>query len=476
MTDPQHIRQLIDEKRYAEAAKLAREAHAQSPDNWVYPYWIGIATRYDGRPAEAEPWLLRAAQTSNDAGAHAAVAYIGKLLGRRDRAVHYARAIELAPADPNLRANYAEALIEAGQVAEAEREARAGLTLAPHHAACTAALGKGLAAQRRAEEALALLEAEFEASRDSDVGWILADIYLRTGRYDRGFALYELRRQPRKLVSGHVPPPSLSKPEWTGDDLAGRKLLIVAEQGLGDTLQAMRYAAALSSRGAQVSAVVPPALHRLLAAQAFLNTVYRTGDPIPRGAYDCWVFAMSLPLRFGTPYVHLGPYISVTSLAPLGGERVRVRGKVSVGVCWAGSNENPNDVLRSIAPERLAPLAEVPGVQLHSLQYGVEASALPAFILPPPRAITDLADTAASIARMDLVITVDSAPAHLAGGMGRAVWMLNRWYGDWRWGDKGETTHWYPTLRILRQPRAGDWDSLIAEAQMRLRSRPPAIS
>ena len=484
MTTPEQIKKLIDEKRYAEAESQAREAYARSQSNWVYAYWIGIAALLDGRPAEAEPWLRRAAETSTDAGPHAALGYLGKLLGRPGRAAHYRRAAELSPDDPNIRANYAEALFEAGQAAAAESQARAGLTRVPHHVACTAAMGKALMAQGRVDEALALLEQHFKASNDPDIGWILADVYLRTGRYQEGFTLYELRRRPRNLAPGYVVPQKLSNPEWTGDDLAGRRLLIVSEQGLGDTIQVMRYAAAMAARGHHISAVVPSALERLLASQAYLKNVYLLDAGIPRADYDCWVYAMSLPLRLGTPHVDVGPYIHLqTPLAPPRGQRrrpgsgsgpgVRVRGNntLRIGVCWAGSTKNPSDALRSIAPERLAPLAQVPGVQLFSLQHGIEPSALPPFIAPPPRAIADLADTAELIAQMDLVITIDSAPAHLAGAMGREVWMLNRWHGDWRWGDSGETTHWYPTMRILRPPRAGDWDSVIAEAANRLRSK-----
>ena len=256
----------------------------------------------------------------------------------------------------------------------------------------------------------------------------------------------------------------MKHPEWQGDALAGRRLLVVCEQGLGDNLFALRYAARLAARGESVAVVAPAALRRLLAAQPFLRQVFQLDQPIPRRDYDCWCFAMSLPRLLGEDgsAPAQAPYLACAEPpAP-------VRG---IAVCWAGSPQNPNDVLRSIEPSLLAPLAEVPGVALVSCQHGAER--LPAFIQPPPRPIGDLADSAAVLAGADLLISVDSAPAHLAAAMGKEVWMLARWFGDWRWGDAGEASYWYPSLRVLRQPRAGDWQSVIGEARSRLARRGP---
>jgi hypothetical protein len=378
---------------------------------------------------------------------------------------HYRKAIELSPNDPDLRANCAEALLETGEVDAARHELRAGLEAAPGHTLCTLALARTFVAQGAVIEAIALLERCAPQSHDRDVRWLLADCYLRAGRYREGFEAYEARRQPSTRLA-HVAQPKLSKPEWKGDPLAGRRLLVLHEQGLGDTLQSMRYAAALAASGERVSAVVVPALQRLLAAQPFLEKVYLTGEPIPRDAYDCWCLVMSLPRllgedgsgKFAKPSYLSAPPDDTMSFDK-GSPRLRV------GVCWAGSSVNPNDALRSIPPERFSSLSEIPGIQLVSCQHGIEPSALPSFIHASSRPIADLADTAALVAQLDLLISVDSAPAHLAAAMGREVWLLARWNGDWRWGDSGATTHWYPTMRLLRQPRAGDWSSVIDETK-----------
>ncbi len=470
------VQDLLQEGRFRQALALAQQEYEASGDDSACAYWIGVAYAKCNRMREAEPWLKRAlAANPFDARAHAALAFVGKALGYGPaRVTHYRRAIELAPNDPDLRANCAEALLEGGEIEAARRELRAGLMAAPGHTLCTLALARTLVAGGAMGEAIDLLERCAARSTERDVRWLLADCYLRAGRYREGFDAYEVRRQ-RSSRLAHVAEPKLSKPEWKGEPLAGRRLLVLHEQGLGDTIQSLRYAATLAAQGVKVSAVVVPALQRLLVAQPFLEKVYLTGEPIPRNSYDCWCLVMSLPRLLGEDGSGKFAKQSYLRAPPRDISFERAGSHLHVGLCWSGSAANPNDTLRSIPPERFAPLAEIAGVRLVSCQYGAEPSALPAFIRPPSRPIVDLADTAALIVQLDLLVSVDSAPAHLAAAMGREVWLLARWNGDWRWGDSGSTTHWYPAMRLLRQPGAGDWGSVIERAKIRLeeRERPP---
>jgi len=467
------VRALLDSRRFAEALAEARRVCEASGADPAYACWIGRAAAYAGQLHGAQQWLELAVQANaEDAKAHVALGQLQRRLGRLEVALaHLHRAIVLRPGSASLRAYYCGALLASGDPAAAEREARAGLQSWPNESLLVGPLASALLAQNRSADAIELLEGQAQRVSDRDFRLELADNYLRAGKYREGFDAYEARRQQsRILAQWYVPDPPLYQPEWKGGALGGRRVLLVHEQGFGDTLMALRYAAVLSATGKEVSIAVPQALERLLRAQRYLRRVYGDGEPIPRAAYDCWCHVMSLPRLLGedgSGGMARIPYISWKDEASLPDSPAQLR----VGVCWAGSGAYRDDGLRSLSARQLAPLAKIPGVRLVCCQYGVAPTALPPRVEAPLRPIADLADTAALIAQLDLLISVDTAPAHLAGAMGWEVWLLNRWFGDWRWGDSGAATHWYPTMRILRQPRAGDWESVIAEAGRLLAER-----
>lgn len=473
LADAPDVRNLIDKGHAGDAFDAARRICAARNGDPAFAYWIGVAAAFAGRPAQAEPWLVLAIEANEkDFRAHAALAYISKPLGRlQQRVQHYRRAIELSPKDASLRINCSEALLETGQPESAMQEARAALALSPADSHGTAALARALQAAGQGDEAIRLLNEALKTSDDRDLRMCLADTYLRQGRCREGFEAYEARRRPGRHASfAYVKDPGLSRPEWRGDALAGRRLLVVSEQGLGDNLFAMRYATVLAARGDHVSVVIAEPMRRLLAGQSYLRKVYVLGAPIPRADYDCWCFALSLPARLGEDGT-AQPWNRDPYLAAVDDGTMRVDappGTLKVGLSWAGSTINPNDALRSIDPQRFVPLAEVPGVKLYSCQHGIADTALPEFLRPSPRPLSDLADTSAFLTQLDLLISIDSAPAHLAAAMGRETWMLARWFGDWRWGESGSESHWYPAIRILRQPRAGDWDGVLEEAKKML--------
>ena len=241
---------------------------------------------------------------------------------------------------------------------------------------------------------------------------------------------------------------------WTGGDVRGKTVLLHAEQGLGDTLQFVRYAPAVAALGARVVLAVQPSLVRLLQGTPGADAVVPVDGTLP--AFDVYLPLLSLPRVLGTVVESIPPplpYRVPRRLAP--DERLQV------GLAWAG---NPGFVLdrkRSVPAERLTPLAGVAGVMFHSLQLG--GAGVPGIVFASTLdGIRDMADTAERIAGLDLVIAVDTAVAHLAATMNTPVWLLSRFRGCWRWLRGREDSPWYPSLRVLRQTRPEDWEGVIA--------------
>jgi hypothetical protein len=255
---------------------------------------------------------------------------------------------------------------------------------------------------------------------------------------------------------------------WRGESLGGKTILLHAEQGFGDSLMLLRYAPLVAARGGRVVVEVPRALERLAARLAGgPYTLVAAGQPLP--AFDLHCPLMSLPLAFGTTPETIPAAVPYFSAAPDAIARWRARlataAGMKIGIVWAGNPVHLNDASRSIALDRLASLFELPETQWYSLQVGERASDLAK--LPAGRItdlapdLTDFAETAAAISALDLVISVDTAVAHLAGALGHAVWILLPFDPDWRWLLERGDSPWYPTARLFRQPKRGDWDSVV---------------
>jgi hypothetical protein len=267
-------------------------------------------------------------------------------------------------------------------------------------------------------------------------------------------------------------PRPFAAPLWHGDRLHGKTILLHAEQGFGDSLMLLRYAPLVAAGGGRVVIEVPRALERLAARLAGgPYTVVAAGQPLP--AFDTHCPLMSLPIAFGTTPETIPASIPYFTAAPDAAARWRARlatgAGMKIGIVWAGNPAHLNDASRSIALDRLGPLFELPGTQWYSLQVGERAAELAK--LPPGRItdlaadLTDFADSAAAISALDLVISVDTAVAHLAGALGRPVWILLPFDPDWRWLlDRGDSP-WYPAARLVRQLAPGDWDDVIARVR-----------
>jgi tetratricopeptide (TPR) repeat protein len=303
-----------------------------------------------------------------------------------------------------------------------------------------------------------------------------AALKLLLGDLPGGFALYEWRwRMSARQASLQRSARNDSRALWLGDsDITGKTILIYLEQGLGDVIQFCRYATLAANAGARVIVEVQPTLATLMASLPGVSRVISDQEPLPDHDLRCPM--MSLPLAFRTtmdtipasvPYLRADPGRGADWRDRLSG----LRGH-RIGLVWgAGTRLGDSELValeqrKSVALQTLAPLAGVTGCEFVSIQLG-PASAQAAS--PPPgmtlhdftKDVTDFADTAALMENLDLVISVCTSTAHLAGALGRPVWLLNRFDTDWRWFLDRDESPWYPTMRIFRQPRPGDWASVI---------------
>lgn len=443
-----------------------------------------LALHRDGNPAAATALLREAAILAPDSveiSANLAVFYEEE--GSFSAAIAaYRQALTLRPGDPVLRralhlvrsrADLARRLLAEGvalseqdQLAEAEVCFTKVLRMAPRSVVARGNLGALHLRRGAVAEALETFEHAVQLvgiSEDSDrVRTNAATAQLLLGDFARGWPAFETRWR----LSGYRQTiESITVPRWTGgEDISGKRLLLLAEQGFGDTIQFVRYASLAAARGARVVLLVPPTLVRLLAP---LGEVHALGDPLPAADFFCPM--LSLPLAFGTtlasvpaeiPYLFGDPTPWRARLAALPGRRV--------GLAWAGGVHQEEagapamDRRRSLPLAALQPLAAVAGVSLVSLQMGRKPAATGLQLHDWTAEITDFADTAGLVAGLDLVISVDTAVAHLAGALGRPVWLLNRFDTCWRWLQNREDSPWYPSLRQFRQVVPGDWSSVIA--------------
>ncbi len=260
----------------------------------------------------------------------------------------------------------------------------------------------------------------------------------------------------------------LAQPEWDGGPFPGRTLLLHAEQGLGDTLQFIRYAPLVRGLGGRVVVECQKPLAHLLGSVAGIDALVPEGNPLP--PFDLHTPLLSLPHLLGTTAATVPAAVPYLSPDPGAVEvwRHRVgRGEeLKVGLVWAGSPGHENDRNRSIPLKRLRPLLDVPSMRFFALQVcersrDIEALWLQGSIGDISPDLDDLADTAAALSVLDLLISVDTAPAHLAGALGRPVWLLLPFAPDWRWMMDREDSPWYPTMRLFRQPTQSDWLSAI---------------
>jgi len=265
----------------------------------------------------------------------------------------------------------------------------------------------------------------------------------------------------------NAPMRSFSQPLWNGEPMPGGTILLHAEQGFGDTLLAARYAPLVAGRCKAVVLACQPQLRRLLGGAE---------EPLPR--FDAHLPLMSLPRVFGTTLESVpwrGPYIRPTTNTLISSPGP------NIGLVWAGEPRQGDDRKRSVTLAMLAPLKDTPGATFYSLQKGAgaaQASSPPEgmrFVDLSPQ-IRDFTDTASFIAQLDLVVTVDTSVANLAGAMGAPTWVLLSTVPDWRYHLERDTTPWYPTMRLFRQATDGDWAGVVERVAQALRAFSPSAA
>lgn len=313
----------------------------------------------------------------------------------------------------------------------------------------------------------------------------LATALLITGQYIEGWQEYEWRSQLPWLKASRLP--CSEHTLWqSGINIKNKTLFLLPEQGYGDNIQFVRYAALAAAQGARVILGCPKDLSRLFTPVEGVHRIITDGDTMP--LFDYHSYLPSLPALFNTtletipaniPYLTADPQL-VTAWA----KQLSARKKLRVGLTWAGAGEKgpkenlsgPIDKRRSLHLSQLAPLATLENIEFYSLQKGMPAQQVSEMqekfpLIDYTEKINDFADTAALIENLDLIITVDTAVAHLAGAMGKPTWMLCRFDGCWRWLEGRQDSPWYPTLRIFRQNTPDKWEDVIAEIVFELKKQ-----
>lgn len=383
------------------------------------------------------------------------------------------RAIALEPAAAQAHNKRGGALYEFQRLDEALGSFDQAIALDPDLAQAHLNRAIVLNQQRRLGEAMASFDRALAlAPNDAEAHFHQAMCRLALGEAAEGWRQYEWRWRTRQFEAARR---DFAMPLWLGGErLRGRTILVHAEQGLGDALQFCRYAPVLADLGARVVVEVYPALARLMQRLRGVEAVVARGGPLP--ACDLHVPMMSLPLALGAgAHDHAEPYLSPDpDDAARWARRLDGVDGLRVGLCWAGGARPDQpiahaiDLRRSLPLTAFRPLAGLPGVRLISLQKGppaAEASVTADWpsgpILDPTADLGDFADTAALVANLDLVIACDTSTAHLAGALGKPVWILNRFDGCWRWGVGRDDTPWYPSARLFAQTTPGDWAGVM---------------
>lgn len=467
----------------AEAVEVLRRAVRKAPSDGVLRVFLGEALKTSNRPDEAIHQMEEGLRLLP--GNHRVVVNLAMLLiqqGRQEEGLGLLkRAYQMAPGDPIIQTNLMATLVQGGDPGEALAFAREFTRFAEippyvtralkHHmlAAALAGVGDLEGAMCEFQHAAQL------APDDGDAHHSMALIYLTQGQWREGFGLIHHRRRTRETQALGLPVWALR--EWTGqEDLTGHRVYVACEQGAGDVIQMARFIPELTRRGARVVVGCNPELVELL------RTLEGVSEVVPKErevAHDLAVMTGDLPARMGITHgptleqqMAGVPYLTARSdrvshwrekLTRLSGG-----GKRLVGVCWTGNPKQKVNPRRALREEDLKQLiAPIPGVAFVSVQKVLRpGERVPRGVIDPMSEVGDFADTAALLSALDRVITTDTSTAHLAGALGLTARVLvHSPLPHWTWGLSGETCPWYPTLRVLRQVKTGDWNDPIQQVR-----------
>lgn len=429
-----------------DAAGLYRAILAGQPRHAEALHLLGVVHDAQGEPGRAASLIEAALRVRESAAFHCNLAMVLGHLGRHQEAVVAAgQALALRPDYPEATNNLGVSLDGLGRREQAVAAYRRAVAARPDYAEAWTNLGHALCGQGHLGQRAMLL--------------------LRQGRFAEGWLEYEWRLRTRQAGGTGA---STGRPPWNGEPLEGRTILLTPEQGFGDTIQFSRYAPMVAARDGRVLLGAPRPLVRLLRGLPGVAEVVAEGEPVPAHALECPL--LSLPRAFGTTLQTVPAVIPCLAAPPEALARWRERlpdgDGFRVGVAWAGNPNQANDRRRSLPFEALAPLWAVDGVRWHSLQVGPRAADLTA--APAGRIedlapeLDDFAETAAAIARLDAVVTPDTAVAHLAGALGVPTLVMLSFAADWRWVRGQDHSRWYPGMRLVRQDAGRRWEPVIA--------------
>jgi tetratricopeptide (TPR) repeat protein len=420
---------------WSDAERLYRSMHARHPRNEEVLLHLGscrlVLQRYD----QAERSLLDALQLNpGNAEAHYKVGVAQLHLSQvADAAAHLRQAAAVRPDHPDVALQYAIALQRAGFLYEAGNAYALAVALAPENA---------------------------------DAHWNHADYLLLQGRYPEGWAEFEWRWKHERFLT---PDWKFTSPRWNGESIRGKTILLHPEQGFGDMIQFARYVPTVAALGARVLIGTPPELEKVFAESFPPEDIFTSPKQLP--PFDVHCPLMSLPRIFRTDVGTIPaavPYLRVNEAAarPWREYFALFPGKLKVGIIWSGNPGQEHNKHRACRLEDFAPILGEGGVQFFSLQKGAPATQLQesrfsASIIDIAPRLSDFAETAAAMEQMDLIISTDTGPVHLAGALARPTWLLLSAIPDWRWMVDRADSPWYPTIRLYRQKKVGDWTEVI---------------
>lgn len=458
--------------RLAQAQALYRQILTAQPDQPDALHLLGLVVAGMGKYDEAIGLIERAvAQHPNVADYVYNLAQVCEQAGRDDRAVAaYEQACRIKPDFVEAWNNLGAVLMRAGRWSESVKAFERAVALRPNLLGAQTCIGIGHQRHLNFPAAIqAFRKAISIKPDDPSANYNLGTALLTTGEFPAGWEGYEWRWR-----IGSPSRPRLTQPQWTGENPAGKRILLWPEQGFGDAIQFVRYAPILAARGASVILSAPPELFRLM--KSVQGVAHLTPDREPNLPYDLHAPLLSLPRLFKTTLASVPANVPYLRPDPADVAKWKSRiptdpGVRKIGIAWAGRPTHADDRNRSIPLESLLPLLQTPGTWFTSLQ---KSPVGPLNQLPPAMTdwtseLKDFADTAALIESLDLVITVDTAIAHLAGAMGKPAWILLPSVPDWRWMLDRTDSPWYPTIKLFRQPAVGNWHSAIEAITQSLR-------
>lgn len=472
-TDAYNSLQKINVELWKQAAQ-ARPQSAETLND------LGVSYANQGNLDEAVASYRKALQVNpNYAEAHNNLGVALRDLGKLDEGIASLRESlrikpEFAPAHNNL----ALALADKGKLDEAEAHFREAIRILPNYAEAYNNLGVILRDKCKLDECRACFETALQLKPDYAAPRLNRSLLnLLQGNFEQGWPEYEWRWTKKGMVQR-----PFRQPLWDGSPLEGRIILIHAEQGLGDTLQFIRYVPLVKEKGGRVLVECQPALNELIRTCPGVDEVVSPPTPLP--PFDVHVPLLSLPRILGTtlktipakvPYLFPPPQLVERWKREIGSIRA-----YKIGISWQGDPKHESDLFRSVPLTRFGLLARSPGVHLFSLQKGPGAEQLRDVTVR--FGVTDLgsrfgsfADTAAAMKNLDLIISVDSAVAHCAGALGIPVWVFLPASPDWRWMLNREDSPWYPTMRLFRQKELNNWQAVFERIQKALSERVAVI-